>query len=84
MKICKECGNDREATEIAKRMGFRPDIAYAKIMELEKEIKDVRKDQHEKTKEACIKTINQCRSRQPGDDWINYNNVIERIKEVVI
>lgn len=32
---CKECGGDPVIAEIARKMGHRPDMAYARVMKLE-------------------------------------------------
>lgn len=40
-RICKTCGGDDAVAKIAERMGFRPDIAFARIKELEKALGDL-------------------------------------------
>ena len=34
-RICKICGGDDEVAKIGERMGFRPDVAFARIRKLE-------------------------------------------------
>ena len=36
---CKECGGDPVIADIARRMGHRPDIAYARVRRLEDALK---------------------------------------------
>ena len=40
-RICKTCGGDDEVAKIAERMGFRPDIAFAKIAKHERTIHEL-------------------------------------------
>lgn len=35
MTICKDCGGDSVVADIARRMGHRPDIAFARVRKLE-------------------------------------------------
>lgn len=41
---CPDCGGDPELAEIAKRMGFRPDIAFQQVRKVEREKAELRRE----------------------------------------
>lgn len=38
---CNYCGGNQRVAEIAKRMGHRPDIAFARVMKLEEALRKI-------------------------------------------
>ena len=44
MSECKYCHGDQEVAEIAQKMGFRPDVAFMRIKELESAMQEFIED----------------------------------------
>ena len=40
-EICKTCGGDDATAKIARKMGFRPDVAFLEIKKLEARVKEL-------------------------------------------
>lgn len=75
-RICKTCGGDDAVAKIAEAMGFRPDIAFVRIKELESELADITRIERER----CLTVIDDF--KKSNDDRYG-REIIAQVTDVI-
>ena len=70
-ELCKECGGDPVIADIARRMGHRPDIAYARVRKVEAQL--------EQQKQTIIDEAKKLKVPMPVYDKVHYNQAIDDV-----